>query len=239
MATIPRHRIALVHVHALDFWLARAAVACIAGLQMLLINDFTIGPRWLAPTLELALLVPLAAATAWHQGETRRAQTNERMDVLARYAVAIRASAVLLTGVVSLINFGALLLLVRALLHGSAGPGSTLLLDALNIWTINVIVFALWYWTLDRGGPSIRSAIDTRSVDFLFPQMTLQPPLAREDFTPGFVDYLFLSFSTATAFSATDTAPLSHRAKLMMMLESAISLLTVALVAARAVNILA
>lgn len=119
-----------------------------------------------------------------------------------------------------------------------AGAGTTLLLDALNIWVTNVIVFALWFWSTDRGGPPTCGLVKRAHADFLFPQMTLLDREVR-DWLPGFVDYVFLAFTNATAFSPTDTLPLTQRAKLLMMAEAMISLLTIALVAARAVNILA
>lgn len=95
----------------------------------------------------------------------------------------------------------------------------------------------LWYWTLDRGGPAARGLTRHSRPDFLFAQMTIEQ--GDESWSPGFIDYLFLAFTNATAFSPTDTLPLSGRAKLLMMAQSGISLLTIALVAARAVNILA
>ena len=141
-----------------------------------------------------------------------------------------------LTILVTVMNFAALLYLVRALLGGhAASSGQSLLLDALNIWGTNVIAFALWYWNIDRGGPASRGLIKGEQDDFLFPQMMMP---GTKEWSPGFIDYLYLSFTNATAFSPTDTMPLSERAKLLMMAESGISLLTLALVAARAVNIL-
>ena len=107
----------------------------------------------------------------------------------------------------------------------------------MNIWAINIIAFALWYWSLDRGGPAARGLTHRTHPDFLFVQMST--PGSPPDWSPGFVDYLFLAFTNATAFSPTDTMPLTGRAKIMMMAQSSISLLTIALVAARAVNILA
>ena len=131
----------------------------------------------------------------------------------------------------------------RAETLAELGSGSstktTLLLDALNIWATNVIVFALWFWSIDHGGPATRGLVETEKCDFLYPQMTIGEPREPCTWSPGFIDYLYLSFTNATAFSPTDTLPLSGRAKLLMMTESAISLLTIALVAARAVNILA
>jgi hypothetical protein len=106
-----------------------------------------------------------------------------------------------------------------------------------QIWLTNVIVFGLWYWDLDRGGPIERRRIHHRQPDFLFPQM-VTPGAAPEPWCPHFVDYLYVSFTNATAFSPTDTMPLTAWAKLLMMVQSLASLLTVVLVAARAVNIL-
>jgi hypothetical protein len=144
----------------------------------------------------------------------------------------------MLVTVISLANARSLLLLLRALLAGATPNGRTLLLDALNIWATNVIVFSLWYWMLDRGGPSPDKRDHRGASEFQFPQ----PPSAGTavaELKPGFVDYLFLSYCTSTAFSPTDTLPLTARMKLLMMLEATVSLLTLALVAARAVNILA
>jgi hypothetical protein len=229
------HHRTLVHTQALDFWLARGAVAAVAALQILMINDLAVGPRWLAPGIEIALLVPLSFATAWNQRRARIASSEQHWALVARHRRAIRALALALTAIVSLMNLGALVELVRALLAGKSSSGPTLLLDALNIWVTNVVAFALWFWGVDRGGPSVRSFKATDHADFLFPQMTLE---TGKGFSPGFIDYLFVAFTNATAFSPTDTLPLSPRAKLLMMAEALISLLTVALVAARAVNIL-
>jgi uncharacterized membrane protein len=225
-----------IHTHALDFWFARSSVVVILALQLLIINKLTLGPRWLAPALEAALLVPLSYATAWTQNLARKATSEHHWLNVERQRMTIRRLAVALTILVTVMNFAALLYLVKALLGGhAASSGQSLLLDALNIWSTNVIAFALWYWNIDRGGPASRGLIAADGDDFLFPQMTLSET---KDWSPGFTDYLYLSFTNATAFSPTDTMPLSARAKLLMMAESAISLLTLALVAARAVNIL-
>ena len=228
-----------IRTRATDFWLARGAIALIAGLQLLVVNDLSLGPRWLAPVLEIALLIPLSAATAWNQGRTRRAQTEEHWSIVVHHHRLIRRAAMVLTALITALNTAALVALVRTLLAGKAGTGPTLLIDALNIWGTNVIIFALWFWAIDRGGAVMRGHPEVGASDFLFPQMTLQTESKATAFVPGFVDYLFLSFTNATAFSPTDTLPLSHQAKLLMMAEALISLLTVALVAARAVNILA
>ena len=225
-----------IHTHALDFWYARSSVVVIVGLQLLIINKLTLGPRWLAPVLECALLIPLSFATAWTQSLARGATTEHHWLSVKKRRRAVRSLALALTVLITIMNFASLLYLVKALLGGHAGSsGQSLLLDAINIWGTNVIAFALWYWNIDRGGPASQGITKADKDDFLFPQMTLREC---KDWTPGFTDYLYLSFTNASAFSPTDTMPLSERAKLLMMAESAISLLTLALVAARAVNIL-
>ena len=223
----------------IDFWLARGAVLVIAALQIGIVNDLTVGPRWLAPCLELALLIPLSIATAWTQKRARKAATDDQWNLVGRDRRMIRRLAIALTAVTTLMNFGALARLIAAILAGHAGSGQTLLLDAINIWVTNVVIFALWFWALDRGGPAARGLVSERKNDFLFTQQ--QSTVDREQFanwSPGFIDYLFLAFTNATAFSPADTFPLTVRAKLLMMAESAISLATIALVASRAVGIL-
>jgi hypothetical protein len=222
--------------HAADFWLACSAIVVVAILQYFLINDLSLGPRWLPPAAEIALLIPLAALFRIRQKRVRRAvAAGKIIDYQWRV---IRYLALGLITVMMVMNFIALAELVRALLAGRTENGPTLLVDAVIIWMINIIVFALWFWGLDGGGPAVRHAQRKSTFEFLFPQglMEGKETLA---FSPGFVDYLFLSFTNATAFSPTDTLPLTQRAKLLMMAEAMISLLTIAFVAARAVNILA
>jgi hypothetical protein len=203
------------------------------------VNDLMIGPRWLAPALELALLIPLSIATAWTQRRARKASTKEQWNLVGRDRLMVRRLAITLTAVVTLMNFGALARLIIAILAGTAGSGRTLLLDAINIWGTNVIIFALWFWALDRGGPAAKGFRPDKGNDFIFTQQQQTSEGALyADWSPGFIDYLFLAFTNATAFSPADTFPLTVRAKLLMMAESAISLATIALVASRAVGIL-
>ena len=129
------------------------------------------------------------------------------------------------------------LLLIRELLKGKGGGGDTLLLDAAAIWLTNMVAFALWFWSLDRRGPASLSIDETGPPDFLFSAM-LRDAGSEAGWRPGFVDYLYLAFTNATALSPADTLPLTGRAKLLMMLEACVSLLTIVVVAARAVNIL-
>jgi hypothetical protein len=231
-----QHKPVSPDIHAFDFWLACVAIVVVAVLQFFLINDLSLGPRWLAPGVEVSLLIPLAVAFRLHRKQIGGISADG--DILDPRRRLIRILALALISVITLMNFGALLELVRALLTGKSETGQTLLLDAVNIWVINVVVFALWFWGLDGGGPALRHAQGKPTYEFLFPQATVTGH-ERAPFTPGFVDYLFLSFTNATAFSPTDTMPLSQRAKLLMMAEAMISLLTIAFVAARAVNILA
>ena len=228
-----------LQTHAADFWLARGSVALIAGLQLLFVNgNLVIGPRWLAPALEIALLIPLSLATAWTQKRAATATADHHWNAVRRFRKGVRGLAILLTALVMAINSEALVSVMRALLGGAKGPsGQSLLIDAMNIWFTNIVVFALWFWNIDRGGPALRGLGDKAHPDFLFPQM-----LGSGDddpaWTPGFVDYFYVSFTNATAFSPTDTMPLSPRSKLLMTIQASVSLVTVGLVAARAVNIL-
>ncbi len=232
----PHHHLT---TRALDFWLARLAVLVVILLQLGFVNDLTLGPRWLAPSLELALLVLLSIGTAWTQKRVTGATHTDHWLQVGKARRAIRGLAVGLTALVTLMNFGALARLIEAIVAGHAGTGRTLLLDAINIWLTNVVIFALWYWALDRGGPAGRGIVKHPQIDFLFTQQqssVMNPEWA--NWSPGFVDYLFLAFTNATAFSPADTFPLTARAKLLMMVEASISLTTIAIVASRAVGIL-
>ncbi len=228
-----------VHPETLDRWLVRGAAAVVVTLQFSLINDFGYGSRWLAPVLEIILLVPLTTATLRAERLAWRAHTSQQWESANSYRRFNRAFGLALIVVISFANSRALLLLLGALLGGRTHNGRTLLLDALNIWATNVIVFSIWYWVLDRGGPWLDQRDHRGPSEFIFPQTMLPAGTIGADAKPGYVDYLFLSFNTSTAFSPTDTMPLSRRMKLLMMLEATVSLLTLALVMARAVNILA
>ena len=128
------------------------------------------------------------------------------------------------------------ILLLQALLTGRAEAGN-LLLSAALLWFSNVLVFALWYWELDAGGPHHRHVGPVVSTDFLFPQMVAGGEHS-VNWCPEFLDYLFLAFNSSTAFSPTDTMVLARRAKTLMMLQSVISLVTVAVIVGRAINTL-
>ena len=203
----------LVTARPFDIWLARGALLVVVILQILIVNDLSGLPRWLAPSVELVLLVALSAVTANSISRAREATTESHWYDVARQRRLIRQAALALTAIANIMNLVALVGLVRAMLGGHAGNGQSLLLDSVNIWITNVIIFALWYWYLDRGGPGVRSIVATGKADFIFTQQ-MTPDLDKDgDWTSGFVDYLFLAFTNATAFSPADTFPLTSRAK--------------------------
>jgi hypothetical protein len=205
-----------------SYWPARAAILVAAVLYLFLPDQLIPGPRWLVPALEAVILLIL---TTFTPHRTKQASSLRRVLVVALVA---------LVTVANLANLG---LLIHALLKGGVQNGRILILSSVAIWLTNVIVFGLWYFELDRGGPNQRHLSTHREPDFLFPQMAT-PGAGRPEWSPSFLDYLYVSFTNATAFSPTDTMPMTIVAKSLMGVQSAASLLTVALVAARAVNIL-
>src|SRR5205807_7140247 len=141
--------------------------------------------------------------------------------------------ALVLLVLVSVGNGVALVALIGSLLEGHESNGGELLAKGLTIWATNLVSFGLWYWTFDRGGPVRRLEPDAPPPDFLFPQMT-SPELTQPDWRPQLLDYLYVALTNSTAFSPTDVLPLTHKAKLMMGLQSSASAITLLLVAARA-----
>jgi uncharacterized membrane protein len=197
-------------------WPAMVAMIAVVALRFVLPPALSIGPDWAMAPVVAALLVP---ATVFHQRGNHRA--NQIMGYLLLAAVTADMVA-------------SLALLISRLPARLDSPRE-LLIAAIGLWTINVLVFASWYWRLDGGGPNARDRRKThQSGAFLFPQMQIRA----QDWKPGFVDYLFLAFNTSTAFSPTDVPVLSRWAKVMMMVQASISLGTVVIIAARAVNIL-
>lgn len=204
-------------------WPVGLVVATMIALQLTLPNRLTPTGRWLLPAIELVLGTVLVIT------DPKR---------FTRRSPGLRLLGMLLIGTASVANGWSAFGLVNGIVHGHEGnDAAALLVTAGNIWLTNIIVFALWYWELDRGGPAARAMALNPRPDFLFPEMTA-PDLAGEEWKPLFVDYLYVAFTNATAFSPTDTLPFSRWSKLAMMLQSAISLATGVLVVARAVNIL-
>lgn len=199
------------------------AVLVAAGLQITLPRRLSLPPRELLPALELLLLVALTIANPV------RLAAEHRL---------LRVASTALVALITVANGVSAFLLAQRLVEGTAGSDPiALLLAGGSIYLTNVIAFGLWCWEYDRGGPFSRQRADRPHGDFLFAQMAT-PEVADHNWEPRFVDYLYVSFTNATAFSPTDTLPLSRWAKLLMAVQSTVSLVTVALVVARAVNIL-
>ena len=182
-------------------------------------------PSWFTYIIAAVVLAPLAAVTLasdkarWHRVEH---------TVLLLFCVFF--------GIGTVSNLATL---IGAILHASGRiSGLQLLASSISVWVANVFVFSLLYWLIDRGGPGPRACEAAPRPDFLFPQAGASPEDVPPGWRPMFLDYLYLGFTTATAFSTTDVMPLSSRAKLAMMLESSISLATIVVVASRAINIL-
>ncbi|MGB8652799.1 MAG: hypothetical protein WCD35_19295 [Mycobacteriales bacterium] len=205
-------------------WPAALAVVAAVGAQVLVADRVLPGPRLLLPGVELVLLVALVAADPSRL-------TAESKD--------LRLLSLAMLAVVAAVNVVALVSLVDQLV-GGAGNGRSLLGAAAGVWLTNVVVFGLAYWELDRGGPLARAGARPGPAhpDLWFPQDGDARQAAPPGWEPAFVDYLFVALMASTAFSPTDTMPLTPRAKGLVGLQSVISLLTVGLVAARAVNIL-
>ena len=213
------------------------AVLTAAGLYVTLPTRFIAGHsttgafgavRWIVPALTLLLLVPLVLTIP----QERLSWAKERATSLR---LSRRIASLGVIGVISAANGASIVLLVHSLIAGEHAQARLLLRVAIHLWCMNVLVFSLWFWQLDGGGPIERRLVTRHEPDFLFPQQTLTE---RTTWQPNFIDYLFVSYTNATAFSPTDTMPLSQWAKLLMILQSAASLLLAIMVAARAVNIL-
>jgi len=203
-------------------WPVTIVVLAAVVMQLRLPASVAVRPFWLLPVIEIVIALGLVVANP------RRIDTFQRR---------VRIGTIVLVGLMTLANAWSAIQLVRHLILGDAGTPTVLLGTGAAIWATNVIAFSLWYWELDRGGPGRRAEGTTAPPDFLFPQMS-DPALAAPGWTPAFVDYLYVSFTNATAFSPTDVMPMARWAKLVMMLQSAVSLITVGLVVARAVNVL-
>jgi hypothetical protein len=204
-------------------WPPVAALTALLVFTALFPDRYTLLPRAARTPIWVLVLLLLCISTAAHLN-----QALQRVELFATVAMLVLVTAFMLVGVGRIVE--------NLFTHGASIQGVPLISTAVTLWTMNVVVFALWHWLLDRGGPEHRDG----PRDLVFPGETTSPdprggPL--RDWTPGFVDYLFFSFNTSVAFSPTDAFPLSARAKLLMMVQALVALVTLAIVAARAVNI--
>ena len=205
-------------------WPALLGLIAIAGLRFVLPGSLSLGPRWLMVAVIGGFAIPLVWA---------RIRGSHNVNQVIGYV---------LNSLITADMSWSLGLLVASLPKHSLSPGD-LLRSASALWVTNILVFASWYWRLDGGGPRARELQGPhKDGAFLFPQMTLPPEqrelMGEDQWSPNFVDYLFIAFNTSTAFSPTDSPVLSRWAKVLMMVQALISFATVALLAARAVNIL-
>jgi hypothetical protein len=215
-----------------------AAIVTSASLYVTLPARFIAGPqagafgivRWVVPVLTALLLAALVVSLPGGGLMESLGWAGERLHVTRRWL------SLATIAVVSAANAASIGLLVHLLVNGAQANAPTLLRAAVHMWVVNVLLFGLWYWQLDGGGPLARPGPPAR-WDFLFPQQT-EPELRDTGWRPLFLDYLYVSFTNAAAFSPTDTMPLSRWSKMLMLAQSAMSLALAVMVVARAVNIL-
>ena len=203
-------------------WQLQLGVLFVAIMQYFTDDSFLPYNKLVVIGLELALMAALAVVTSGGYGRISRIR---------------RSLMMLLIAIIAVINIFSLIFLVQAFLfgHGDHLSGQGLLKSGLTIYITNIFMFALLYWEMDGSGPDHRIA-SVRRRDFLFPQM-IHSKLADDTWRPGFVDYLYLSTTNVTNFASADTIPVSHRAKLLMMIQALVSLIVVVLVVARAIGL--
>ena len=207
-------------------WPVTITTALAIGLQVAVPDKLVlVSPSWILPVAQGALLVMLVMANP------------HRID---RQSTAMRSLSLVLGALLTLANVWSVARLAIGITSGHLGQNAgQLLITGAVIWLTNVIVFGLWYWEFDRGGPVARALnIGNRYPDFQFPQMVSPPEMVAANWEPAYFDYLYLAFTNASAFSPTDVMPMSRWAKVAMTVQSIISIVTVALVVSRAVNIL-
>jgi hypothetical protein len=187
--------------------------------------------RWVVPGLTAVLLAALLASVPHGRLARSLGWRDHRLHLTRRWL------SLAMVAVVSAANAASIVLLVHLLVNGAHADAALLLRAAVHLWVVNVLLFALWYWQLDGGGPAARPKCEPHVRDFLFPQQA-EPALLAGGWHPMFLDYLYVSFTNASAFSPTDTMPLSRWAKMLMLVQSAMSLSLGVMVVARAVNIL-
>lgn len=204
------------------YWPAQATLLAAAALNLAVTEQVSVGPKWIVSGVEVAAVIVYVAATP---ARATRSQPAVRRFVLG------------FIGLIFLTYAASLGLLIHYLVGGGQADGEPLIASGGVLWLTNVLLFGVLYWELDRGGPVLRFRHPENLPDLSFPQMQ-NPELAPEAWRPGFVDYLYTSLTAATAFSPTDTMPLTHSAKVVMAIQSTTAYVTIGLIVARAVNII-
>ena len=201
-------------------WPAGLALLCCTALYVVLPDRLVVGPRWLLPVLIILPLLPLSARKHHHPDESPW----------------VRRTVIVMLAIITFANVVSVGLLVDRLLTTNVSGGRSLIYSAVAIWLTNVIVYGIWFWEIDGGGPHMRAG-GTGLVDIQFPQLE-NPSLAPENWHPRFYDYLYTAFANGTSFAPADAMPLTLRIKVLFATESMVSLIAITVVAARAVNIL-
>lgn len=205
-------------------WQALLACLAVGGIYLALPKSLVIGPTWLLPALILILLVPTVVS---HR--TGRRSLN-------------RVLGIIISAIITVALMGSVILLVRAL-PSHREDALALLLSGGELWLTNVLVFALWYWRLDGGGPTLRhEQKEFGSCSFLFPQMQIpreeRAQFACTQWRPHFIDYLFIALTQSSTFGPTDAPLLARWAKILAMIQIIISLSIVILLISRAIGVL-
>jgi hypothetical protein len=203
--------------HKISRYIFLGSVIIIGILLSLLAENLSIGPSWIVLSITAILFIPLIITVL---------QGNHKVT---------RYIALCILGVVTIGLMSSVIFLVLHL-YSHTIDASSLFRNAVVLWFTNVSVFSVWYWEVDQGGPAFRQMNPCQALDFLFPQMISEAPIWAK-WKPHLLDYLFLAFNSSTAFSPTDTMVMSKRAKLLMMIQGSISLVVIAILAARAINI--
>jgi hypothetical protein len=198
-------------------WAALLGALLVGLLYAILPQKFSLGPSWVPLAVEIVVAIPIVFSLLTKRKITFRIHRTLTLIMLGL------VTAILAAGIISLI----------VALPGIQS-GRTLLEPAVSLWCANILVFALWYWEVDGGGPLKRHKSGHKAADFMFPQ---QVDGNSSGWVPLFVDYLFLAFTGATALSPADTYPLSRPAKGLMMVEAVLSMMIIVLLIGRAVNI--
>jgi hypothetical protein len=205
-------------------WTPALAILVVLFLLVVLPHHVQVMPVWVFHVAALAVLVVMAAVTL--------TPANTLWQRIERMLIILLAVAYIANTIVELVD-----LIGIITLHPSKSNAFSLLSSSVAIWVANVLTFSMLYWQIDRGGPYARASKLSLKPDWLFPQAAT-PEDVPPDWRPLFLDYLFLGYNTATAFSPTDAMPLTRRAKMLMMLESTISLLTLVIIVSHAINVL-